>query len=145
MLTVTERLERISVAKTLVLLIALSLFLTIVVEVVAANKIKTQVRVTKEQSLGINPLPTALDYGDLPRGAGETRFVVLENQGTRPVYIVVWTVGGINNLLKVNKNYFVLKGKEETKLAFNLRVPPSGPLRTYKGMVYIFRLPYLAI
>lgn len=143
MSVLSGRFERFSVIKSVIAVIILSLFLTAVVEIAAATKFKTQVKITGEESLGINPLPSALDYGDLPRGTGETKFVILENRGNRPVYIMVLIVGGIRNLLKVNKNRFVLEGKKKARLSFQLRIPPSAPLKTYRGMVYIFRFPYL--
>ena len=128
--------------KIILLVIAGIIVLAITVQIINASKYKMVVNVVEgENIMGINPLPDNLDFGDLSRNNGMTRYVALQNGGSIPTYIVVWKMGEISDLVKLNKNYFTLNPEEEFKLAFEINIPVSAETRQYTGRVWIFRLP----
>jgi len=94
-----------------------------------------------ENVMGINPLADKLDFGDLSRNNGMTRYVTLKSGGGIPIYIAVLKIGEISDLVKTDKNLFVLKTGEEVKLSFEIKIPPSAQTRKYSGYTIIFRLP----
>lgn len=140
-----SRISGMSTGRIIGLMLVVAVVLTVVVELVAADKYRAVVNVTEGGEMGINPLDDALDFGDIPRGAGQTRFVTLANDGDRSAYIVVWTLGGISELITVDRERFVLEGQQTEQVAFKLRVPPSTPVRVFSGAVLIFRLPHIAL
>jgi hypothetical protein len=113
-----------------------------VVQIVNAAKYKMLVNVKEgENIMGINPLTESLDFGDLSRNNGMTRYVTLKSGGKTPVYVAVFRLGEISDLVKVDKNFFTLKPGEEVKLAFEISIPPSAQIKKYGGWTIIFRLP----
>ena len=128
--------------KKILLIIVGIIVLILVVQVVNAAKYKMVVNVVEgENIMGINPLADKLDFGDLSRNNGMTRYVTLKSEGKTATYIVVWKFGGIADLVKLNKNYFTLEPGEEVKLAFEINIPPSAEIQKYSGWTIIFRLP----
>jgi len=116
--------------------------LVLVVQIVNAAKYKMVVNVVEgENIMGVNPLADKLDFGDLSRNNGMTRYVTLKSGGGIATYIVVWQFGEIADLVELNKNHFTLNPGEEVKLAFEINIPPSAEIRNYSGWTIIFRLP----
>lgn len=140
-----SRIERMPTGKLIALALLLSLVLTVSVEIAAAQRYHVAVRVTEGGALGINPLDDSLDFGDMPRGTGQTRFVTLTNGGDRPAYIVVLALGSARSLIKIDRTRFQLKGGETVQLGFEMKVPPSARVKGYSGTVHIFRFPYIAL
>jgi len=122
--------------------IGLLIALLIIVQIVNAAKYRMVVNVVEgENIMGVNPLADKLDFGDLSRNNGMTRYVTLKSGGGIATYIVVWQFGEIAGLVELNKNYFTLNPGEEVKLAFEINIPPSAETRNYSGWTIIFRLP----
>ena len=131
-----------SITKKILIIIGVILALLIVVQIINAAKYKMVVNVVEgENIMGINPLADKLDFGDLSRNNGMTRYVTMKSTGGVSTYIVVWKFGGISDLIELNKNYFTLGPGEEVKLAFEINIPPSAPIEQYSGWTIIFRLP----
>ena len=131
-----------SKTKKILLVIAAIIVLIVVVQVVTAAKYKMVVNVVEgENIMGINPLADKLDFGDLSRNNGMTRYVTMKSSGSISTYVIVWKFGGITDLVKLSKNLFTLKPGEEVKLAFEIQIPPSAEIKQYSGWVWIFRLP----
>ena len=128
--------------KKILLIIVGIIALIVVVQVVNAAKYKMVVNVVEgENIMGINPLADKLDFGDLSRNNGMTRYVTLTSGGETSTYIMVWKIGEISDLIKLNKNYFTLNPGEEVKLSFEINIPPSAEIQKYSGWTIIFRLP----
>jgi len=128
--------------KTILLVIVAIFVLLVVVQIVNAAKYKMVVNVVEgENIMGINPLADKLDFGDLSRNNGMTRYVTLKSGGGVPTYIAVLKLGEISDLVKLDKNYFTLEPGEEVKLAFEINIPPSAKIKQYGGWTVIFRLP----
>lgn len=126
---------------TLLVIVAIFVLL-VVVQIVNAAKYKMVVNVVEgENIMGINPLADKLDFGDLSRNNGMTRYVTLKSGGGVSTYIAVLKFGEISDLVKVDKNYFTLEPGEEVKLAFEINIPPSAEIKQYGGWTIIFRLP----
>ncbi len=116
--------------------------LAAVVQIVNASKYKMLVNVVEgDNVMGINPLADNLDFGDLSHNNGMTRYVSLSNGGGAPIYVQAFQIGEIVDLIKLDKNSFVLKSGEETKLAFGIHIPPSAQIKKYTGWVIIFKIP----
>ena len=133
-----------SVLKKILIAIGIIIALLVIIQVVNAAKYKMVINVVEgENIMGINPLADKLDFGDLSRNNGMTRYVTLKSGGGISTYIVVWKFGGIAELVELNKNNFVLEPGEEVKLSFEINIPPSAPIQKYSGWTIIFRLPKL--
>lgn len=128
--------------KIILIVIAVIIALVIIVQIVNAAKYKMVVNVVEgENIMGINPLADKLDFGDLSRNNGMTRYVTMQNNGSFPIYVAVFKFGEISDLVKLNKNFFVLEPEEEVKLAFEINILPSAEFKKYSGWTIIFRLP----
>ena len=133
-----------SVFKKILIIVGVIIALLVIIQVVNAAKYKMVINVVEgENIMGINPLADKLDFGDLSRNNGMTRYVTLKSGGGISTYIVVWKFGGIAELVELNKNNFVLEPGEEVKLSFEINIPPSAPIQKYSGWTIIFRLPKL--
>ena len=131
-----------SKAKKILIVIGVIILILVVVQIVNAAKYKMVINVVEgENIMGINPLADKLDFGDLSRNNGMTRYVTLNNGGKTPVYVAVIKFGGIADLVKLSKNNFTLEPGEEVKLAFEIQIPPSAEVKKYSGWTIIFRLP----
>ncbi len=131
-----------SLLKKIILIIIGIIVLLAIIQIVNAAKYKMVVNVKEgENIMGVNPLTDKLDFGDLSRNNGMTRYVTLKSSGNASTYIIVWKFGEISDLVKIDSNYFVLKPGEEKKLAFEIQIPPSAQVKQYSGWVIIFRLP----
>jgi hypothetical protein len=130
--------------KKIILIILIIILVYAIVQVVNAAKYKMIVNVKEgENIMGINPLTESLDFGDLSRNNGMTRYVKLNNNGGGSVFFAVFKFGEISDLVKIDKNFFVLKPGEEVKLAYEIQIPPSAQIKKYSGWTIIFRLPKL--
>lgn len=114
------------------------------IQFINAEKYKMMVNVKDgENIMGVNPLTDNLDFGDLSRNNGMTRYVTFKNEGSASVYIAAVEFGDISDLVKIDKNYFTLKPSDEAKMSFEISIPPSAETKNYSGSVWIFRLPKL--
>ena len=130
--------------KKVILRVLVIIVLIIVVQIVNAAKYKMIVNVKEgENIMGVNPLTESLDFGDLSRNNGMTRYVNLKSGGKTSVYVAVFNVGEISDLIKLSQNFFTLKPGEEVKLAYEIQIPPSAEVKKYSGYTVIFRLPKL--
>lgn len=131
--------------KRLILLIILGVLVWLgAVQLMAAERYKAVVNVIEgENKMGINPSSERLDFGDLSRDTGSSRFVNLKNPGKKDKIISVLKFGNISEIMKIEKNNLVLKPGEEVKLEFHVQVPVSAPYKKYSGTVIIFKYPKL--
>ena len=131
-----------NIIKKILIIIGVIIVVVLAVQVINAAKYKMVVNVVEgENIMGINPLADKLDFGDLSRNNGMTRYVTLKSSGGIPVYIAVFRIGEIADLVKLDKNFFTLNPGEEVKLAFEIKIPPSAQTKKYSGWTIIFRLP----
>jgi len=131
-----------NIIKKILIVICVIIVVFIVVQVVNAAKYKMLVNVKEgENIMGVNPLTESLDFGDLSRNNGMTRYVNLKSGGGTSVYVAVFNLGEISDLVKIDRNFFTLKPGEEVKLAYEIQIPPSAQVKKYSGWTIIFRLP----
>ena len=131
-----------SIFKKVLIVIGLLILIVIVVQVINASKYKMVINVVDgENIMGVNPLTESLDFGDLSRNNGMTRYITMKSGGGMSTFVIVWKFGNISDLVKLSKNFFKLSSGEEVKLAFEISIPPSAETKQYKGGVWIFRLP----
>jgi len=128
--------------KKILIVVGGILALLIVIQVVNAAKYSIVVNVVEgENVMGVNPLADKLDFGDLSRENGMTRYVTFKSSGGTPVYITAFKFGEVAELIKIDKNFFTLNPGEEVKMAFEIKIPPSAEIKQYSGWVWIFRIP----
>lgn len=128
--------------KKIILIIVIIILVYGIVQVVNAAKYKMLVNVKEgENVMGVNPLTDNLDFGDLSRNNGMSRYVSLTNNGKRSVFFAVFKFGEISDLVQVEKSSFTLNPGEEYKLSYTIQIPPSAEVKKYNGWTIIFRLP----
>lgn len=128
--------------KKIILIIVIIILVYAIVQVVNAAKYKMLVNVKEgENIMGVNPLTDNLDFGDLSRNNGMTRYVNFTNNGKGSVFFVVFKFGEISDLVQTEKSSFTLKPGEEYKLPYTIQIPPSAEIKKYSGWTVIFRLP----
>ena len=108
-----------------------------------ANKYPATVHaIAGEGKVGINPTTEVLDFGDLSPGTSAVRRVDIKNQTPVPMYIAVFRFGAVTDLMKLDKNFFVLRGGQEAKIEFTVYMPASAPIdKTLNGRVILFKIP----
>lgn len=128
--------------KKILIVVGAILALVVVVQIVNAAKYRMIVNVIEgENIMGVNPTAEKLDFGDLSRNNGMTRYVTLQSGGGISTFVTVWKFGGASDLVKVDRNLFTLKPGEEVKLSFEMYIPPSASVQKYSGWVWIFMIP----
>ncbi|TSC69982.1 MAG: hypothetical protein G01um101470_912 [Parcubacteria group bacterium Gr01-1014_70] len=108
-----------------------------------ANKYRAEVRVIEgEGKVGVNPTTELLDFGDLSRGSSAVRRVHIANNTGIPMWIAVIRAGSITDLMRPDKNYFVINPHTEETIEFTAYMPASGEIGAkYTGRVFVFRIP----
>lgn len=130
--------------KKILIIVAVVILAVLAVQVINAEKYKMVVNVVEgENVLGVNPLTEKLDFGDLSRNNGMTRYITLQSGGSTPAQIFIWKFGEIAELVKIDKTSFAMEPGQEVKLSFTISIPPSAETKQYTGNVWIFRLPKL--
>ena len=125
-----------------VFVLGLILAVVVIVQVINAAKYRMVVNVVDgENVMGVNPTTEKLDFGDLSKNNGMTRYVGLTNGGKLPIFVAAFQFGEMAQLIKINNNYFVLEPGGDFKLAYELQVPPSAETRKYTGWTIVFRIP----
>lgn len=133
----------VSVLEKSITIVLIVIFLFAFYLALDANKYSAQVVVIEgEGKVGVNPTDESLDFGDMSPGTTAVRRISLQNGTAIPVYVAVFRLGSINDLMKLDKNFFTLKGNESTKLEFTTYMPASAPVGdTLSGRVFIFKIP----
>jgi hypothetical protein len=131
-----------SLFKKILIIILAVIVLFVIIQIINAAKYKMIVNVVEgENVMGVNPTAEKLDFGDLSRNNGMTRYVTLNNGGKGSIYVMILKWGEISELIKLDKNNFTLKSGEESKISFEINIPPSAPIKKYSGWTWVFRLP----
>ena len=132
--------------KRYIAFIALGVLLVLVVTFfVQASTIYPAQVVAKEKGspVGIAPFTDRIDFGDIPQGATVGRTLILENMGTVPNQVIIFVIGGISDLVKVEPtSSFALEAGETAEVDFVLTMPASiPPEKKYSGRIIVLRLP----
>ncbi len=132
-----------SLKRRVILIVALVLVWLVGIQVMAAERYAAVVNVIEgTDKVGVNPSSDRLDFGDLSRETGASRFVTLKNTGGRAKQIWVVKTGSIAELMKSDKpDWFTLAPGEEVKLELTVRIPVSAPYGKMSGTVTIFKWP----
>ena len=135
--------KKMPLKRKVILIAVLVLVWVLGVQVMAAERYAAVVNVIEgTDKVGVNPLSDRLDFGDLSRETGASRFVTLKNTGGRAKQIWVVKTGSIAELMKSDRaDWFTLAPGEEVKLEFTVRIPVSAPYGKMSGTVVIFKWP----
>jgi len=138
-----KRLSLLSRTEKIVYGLVLAVFLVVFYITLDANKYAAQVHVIEGQGrVGVNPTTEKLDFGDLSPGTQTVRRVDIQNRTPVPVWIAIVRFGDITDLMKIDKNFFVLPGNAETKVEFTVYMPASATVdATMTGRVILFKIP----
>ena len=61
------------------------------------------------------------------------------------MYVAVVRVGSISELMKLDKNYFIVPGNSGEKIEFTVYMPASAPIdEVMNGRVILFKIPWIA-
>jgi len=133
-----------SKTKKIFIVIGIIILIFLLSQIVNAAKYKMIVNVVEgENVMGINPTDERLDFGDLSRNNGMTRFVNFANDGRFDTYVAAFKFGEISDLIKIHDNFFTLESGNEVKIPFEISIPNSAEFKQYSGYTIIFRLPKL--
>jgi len=137
--------RRLSRGEKVVTVIMLVIFLSVFYITLDANKYRATVRVIEgEGKVGVNPTTEVLDFGDLSPGTSAVRRVDIQNGTPIPMWVAVVRTGAINDLMKLDKNYFVVPGNSGAKIEFTVYMPASAPIgETMDGRVMLFKIPWV--
>ena len=128
--------------KIIILGIGVIAAIFVIVQFINAAKYEMVVNVVEgENVLGLNPTTKRLDFGDLSRNNGIARQVTIENGGGMDIFVAAFKFGELASLVKLDRNFFVLKPGEEAQISLEVSIPPSAETKKYDGKVWIFRLP----
>jgi hypothetical protein len=146
--TVKDRIEKtagrsLKVSDKIIGGILILAFLFLFYVVLDANKYSATLRVIEGQGkVGVNPLATSLDFGDLSRGTSAVRKVDLSNGTAMPMYVSIVKTGSFSDLVTVSENNFKLLPGTTKKIEFAAYVPASAEInKIYNGRVYLFKIP----
>ena len=117
--------------------------LTVVFLVQALTIYPTQV-IAREAggAIGIAPFTDRVDFGDIPLGSTVGKVISLENAGTVPNYVAIFTLGSIGALVKVSPTSLTLEPGDSQDIELSLTMPASAtPEKKFTGWVFILRLP----
>lgn len=123
--------------------ILLVIFLFVFYVVLDANKYEATVHVISgEGRVGVNPTTERLDFGDLSPGTAAVRRVTIQNDTPIPMYVAVFRIGRINELMELDQNFFTVPRGAKEQLEFTVYMPASATDGdTLGGRVYIFKIP----
>ena len=132
--------------KRYIALVALGVVLVLVgTFFIQASTIYSSQVVAKEKGspVGIAPFTDRIDFGDIPQGATVGRTLIFENMGAVPNQVIIFVIGGIADLVKVEpSSSFTLEPGEYTEIDFVLTMPPTvTPEKKYSGRIIVLRLP----
>lgn len=138
-----ERLNKtMKLAKTWWLFFAVLVIWIGVTQYIVAEKYQAVVKVVGGSGqISANVTAGGLDFGSLPRGDSSTRFVTIENNGKRDVYVKIYKWGGINKFIETNRDNFVLEAGKNENLEFLLEIPSGAAEKEYQGKIIVFEIP----
>lgn len=139
----TKKTEGTTLLQKIIIGIVAVIFLLIFYIALDANKYPALVKAIEgEGRIGVNPTDQALDFGDLSKGTSAVRHVRLKNGTFMPLYIAMVKTGSIASLIQIDNNHFKLAPNSETTIDYTVRMPASATIdKTYKGRVYLFKIP----
>ncbi len=119
------------------------IFLFVFYVMLDANKYRAVVHIVEGRSkVGVNPTSERLDFGDLAQGTSMIRRVEIQNGTPIPMYIMIFKIGSISDLIDIDKNFFRLAPRSTEKIEFAMYIPASAQVDAdYTGRVYLFKIP----
>ena len=121
--------QKLTLGEKIAVWIMLILFLLVFYITLDANKYAAQVRTIEgEGKVGVNPTTERLDFGDLSRGTSAVRTVTVKNDTFMPFFVSVIKLGAISDLIKQEKNNFILRRGDEAKMEMTVYMPASAEI-----------------
>lgn len=114
----------------------------IAAQVLAADRYEAVVNIVEgENKIGINPTEERLDFGDLTRTNGQSRFISVKNNGRMGKYVLAFKTGSIADIMTIKESSVSIAEGEEKRLEFTVFAPVSTPLGNYRGTIWVLKLP----
>lgn len=113
-----------------------------IMQYVVAEKYSMTVNVVGEnKEVSAQTTTDGLDFGTMIKGNSSTRFITIENKGSRDMYVKVYKLGGISSFVEVSRDDFILPASESENLEFLLSVPSGAKEKEYTGRIFVFEIP----
>ena len=137
--------QRLTRGEKILTVVLAVVFLVLFYFALDANKYSATVHaIAGEGKVGINPTTEVLDFGDLSPGTSAVRRIDVKNSTGIAMYIAVLHFGAINDLMKLDKNFFTVPAHTEEKIEFTVYMPASAPIdKTLNGKIILFKIPKL--
>lgn len=121
---------------------AILLLWTGIMQYIVADKYSMRVNVVAEgKEISAQATTDGLDFGTMSKGNSSTRFITVENKGSRDVYVKVYKLGNIGSFVEVSRDDFVLSSSESENLEFLLSIPSGADEKEYTGRIFVFEIP----
>jgi len=135
--------QKMTTGEKILAIVLAVIFLFIFYIALDANKYTAQVlAIEGAGKVGVNPTTERLDFGDLSPGTSAVRRVEIENGTAIPMYVAVVRFGSINDLMKLDKSFFVVPARRADEVEFTVYMPASAPIgEKLTGRVFIFKIP----
>ncbi len=104
---------------------------------VIENIIKLDMSVKIADHFGLNADADAIKFGMITPGASSQRSILVNNNATYPLSVVLVKSGYISDWVKVSENNFILKGNESKQINFEVSAPDNIDFGNYTGKAKI--------
>ena len=88
-------------------------------------------------NLGLNVDGDSLKFGKLMPGTSSERSILVNNNATYPLRVIILKSGYIADWVRVSENNFILKEKESKEVFFEAFAPLNEGYGEYKGKLKI--------
>ncbi len=90
-----------------------------------------------DDHFGLNADANALKFGMIKPGTSSERYILINNNATYPLKVVIVKSGYIADWVNVSENNFVLKENESKQIIFEAIAPKDSNFGNYTGKVKI--------
>lgn len=141
-----RRIWPLTLRRSLVLVLLALVIALVAFEARATEIFSVQVNVVPGENIAyFNPTTEQLDFGDLSRGAGQTRHITLSNDSVIPNRVYIMVLGDIGDFIKISDAFLTLDSGEVTQVDLTLVVPQTADVKKYSGQVLVFRHPWFPL
>jgi len=88
-------------------------------------------------NLGLNVDGDSIKFGKLMPGTSGERSILINNNATYPLRVVILKSGYIADWVKISENNFILKEKESKEVIFEAFAPTNVGVGNYTGKVKV--------
>lgn len=123
----------------LILAVIISTFLTYFFynSFMIENIITLDMMVKVNDHFGLNADTDAMKFGMIMPGTSAERSIIVNNNATHPLKVVILKSGYIADWVKISENNFILEENENRQVIFEVYAPENASYGNYTGEVKI--------